>query len=753
MFEFLFKYPASAFAKGDVVLLGRWPVWLLAVILVLGGAVLGWQIWRTRASHAPGISGLKPVGIWLLQTLLLALLILMLWQPALSIATLRPQQNIVAVIVDDSGSMAIADNGKTRLDEARQVLNSGVLKDLEKKFQVRLYRAGAALERITSIDSLTPSETATRLGESLKQVVAESSSLPIGAVVLLSDGAENAGGIDLPTLSEIRRQKIPVHTIGFGREKLAHDIEITDVQVPARTLADARLSALVTFHQNGYAGRHAKLQVKDGNKVLAVQDVTLKDDGTEQSEAIVFNAGPPGARGVQVSLEPQEGEENLNNNSLMRLVGVEASKPRVLYIEGEPKWEYKFIRRAVDQDRTLLMSSMLRTTQNKIYRQGIATPTELEDGFPAKVEELFAYQGLIIGGVEAGYFTPNQQELIRQFVDRRGGGILFLGGRGGLADGGVGGSPLADLLPVTLPNRQNTFRRDPANVELTAAGRDSLLCRIEENPERNVDRWKKLPYLANYQEVGTPKPGAVVLAEMNPGNTRKMPLLVTQNYGRGRVALFATAGSWRWQMTQPLQDQSHEMFWQQMLRWVVAGTAERVIASTPKTVFSDETRIHLRAEVRDKTYLPMSDAKVEARILGPGNLAESVELHPDPATEGVFEADWAAQGPGAYVAEILAKHGEEDAGRDVITFRREDGVAEKFHVQQNRELLEKLSSQTGGRYYKPADVRNLADEISYSEAGITTRETRDLWDMPIVFLLALLFRSGEWLLRRKWGVV
>ena len=101
----------------------------------------------------------------------------------------------------------------------------------------------------------------------------------------------------------------------------------------------------------------------------------------------------------------------------------------------------------------------------------------------------------------------------------------------------------------------------------------------------------------------------------------------------------------------------------------------------------------------------------------------------------------------------MAKRGDDEVGRDVITFRREDGVAENFHLQQNRELLEKLSSQTGGKYYQPDQIGKLSDEISYSEAGITTRETRDLWDMPILFLFALMLRSSEWLLRRKWVVV
>src|SRR5262249_50692418 len=131
----------------------------------------------------------------------------------------------------------------------------------------------------------------------------------------------------------------------------------------------------------------------------------------------------------------------------------------------------------------------------------------------------------------------------------------------------------------------------------------------------------------------------------------------------------------------------------------------------------------------------------------------TVELRPVPLEEGVYAADWTAEKPGSYIAEIIAGREQQEIGRDVLTFRREDGVAENFHTSQNRELLEKLSQQTGGRYYKPDQASKLASEISYSEAGITTRETRDLWDMPAIFLLAVGVRACEWLLRRKWGVV
>ena len=494
--------------------------------------------------------------------------------------------------------------------------------------------------------------------------------------------------------------------------------------------------------------------VKDGGKVLAAHDITFKADGVEQTERILYDAGPVGVKAIEVSIDPLAGEENQRNNKIVKLVNVDKRTARILYMEGEPRWEFKFLRRAVEDDKSIHLATILRTTQNKIYVQddhGDA-PKSIKDGFPSRIDDLFEYDGLILGSVDAPYFTANQQQMMKDFVDRHGGGLLFLGGRDSLSDGGYARSVLNDVLPVKLPDRKNTFIRDPANVELTAQGRDSLITRIEEDPQKNIERWKKLPYLMNFQDAGQPKPGAVVLVDALPTSVGRLPLLTIQNYGRGRSAVFATAGSWRWQMLQPVADKSHEMFYTQLLRWLVNDTPRRLMASTPKQMLNDESQVKLRAEVRDKAFLPAADATVEAHILGEG-VSETVEMRPDALDAGVYSADWTVPKAGSYVVEVTAHRGTEDLGRDVMTFRRDDGLVENFHVEQNRELLQKLSSETGGKYYKPEDAKKLGKDISYSEAGITVRETKDLWDMPAIFLLLLMLRSGEWLLRRKWGVI
>jgi uncharacterized membrane protein len=754
MFELLFKYPASVFSKGTFVFVGGWPVWLLIVVILAAGAGLAILV-RSRATGSVRVAGVRSGVVWLLQTLLASILLLMLWHPALSVATLRPQQNIVAVVVDDSASMATNDATGTRHDAALRVLNSGLVESLQKRFQVRFYRLSDQLARIQKLDQLNASGQSTHIGESLRQVLADASSLPIGAVVLLSDGADNSGGIDLETISEIRRQRIPIHTIGFGREKMAHDIEISEVQVPQRALPDSRLAAQVSFHQNGYAGQNVKIELRDGQKLLASKQVKLRSDASEQTETILFNAGTAGVKTVETSVELMQGEENVRNNKVTRLVNVDKRTGLILYMDGEPQWEFKFLKRAVEDDRNMHVISILRTTQNKIYVQDEHqdAPKNIKDGFPTKVEDLFAFDGLIIGSSEVAYFTPTQLDLIHQFVDRRGGGLLFTGGKDALADGGYKKSVLNDLLPAVLPDRKGTFVRAPADVELTAAGRNSLITRIEEDPDKNVQKWKKLPFLMDFQDVGEPKPGAVVLADALPKQGGRVHLLTIQNFGRGRTAIFATSGSWRWRMLLPLADKSHSIFYTQLLRWLVNDTPRHVTGSTPRQVLADESNVKLRAEVKDRTYLPAGDASVEAHILGPEGIAESIQMQPDPLEQGIYTSDWTIPKAGSYLVEMTAKRGVEELGRDVLTLRREDGVAENFKVEQNRELLEKLASETGGRYYKPEDAHKLGSDISYSEAGITVRETRDLWDMPVVFLLLLMLRSGEWLLRRKWGVI
>jgi len=760
MFQFLFKYPSTVFRKGQFVLLGKWPGWLLVVVIVTAAVGLALLIrWKLR-NATPEVRNWRAWVIWGIQSAFVALVLFLLWQPAILVAELSSQQNIIAVVVDDSRSMGIADSeGKAREAAAVAALEGGVLAGLRQRFQTRLYRLGRELTPSSEPREIAPVEPATRIGDNLKRLATETSDLPVGAIVLLSDGGQNSAGggsgISRDVLQALRNRRLPVHTVGFGKEERAHDVEIEDVSIAASAIAESRISATVTLTQRGYAGKKAKLTVRDGAKEIGEREITLAADGRSQAEPVFFPAGAAGAKSLTFSMQTLPGEENLANNAMTRPILVSDAKRRILYVEGEPRWEYKFIRRAEAEDPTVQLVSMLRTSENKIYRQGINDASELASGFPARPEDLFGYTGIIIGSVDADYFTPLQQELLREYVDRRGGGILFLGGRFSLSDGGWGASSLNDLLPTILPQGKNNFHRNTATVELTAQGLNSPITQLLDDPAKNAQRWKKLTYLADYEDAGAPKPGATVLADLHAGR-RKLPLLITQSYGHGRTAILATGGTWRWQMSEALGDPSHDLFWQQLLRWLVAESPGPVVASMPERLLMDEGRVALKAQVRDKQFQPTTNAHVTAHIIGPQETNAFIDLTPAGSMPGFYEAEWTAEKAGNYLAEVTAEPAggqPQELGRDVVTFQREDGVAENFHTEQNRRLLEQLAFDTGGRYWTPSELKNLPGDVSYSEAGISVRNTKELWDMPMVFLLLLALPTTEWFLRRKWGVI
>src|SRR5690606_5146427 len=199
-------------------------------------------------------------------------------------------------------------------------------------------------------------------------------------------------------------------------------------------LPGSRVSAQVSIRHS--AGGDAELKVYDGDAILAAQTIRLPNRAGVTTSWVDIDVGRPGVRDLRFALDALPRERNVINNQQLRPMEVPEQRRHVLYIEGEPRWEYKFMRRAVGEKSAVRLASLLRTTPNKFYRQGVESADELANGFPADEATLFAYDALIIGSYEAAALTPEQQTMIREFVNRRGGSLLMLGGRRGLADGG-----------------------------------------------------------------------------------------------------------------------------------------------------------------------------------------------------------------------------------------------------------------------------------------------------------------------------
>jgi uncharacterized membrane protein len=745
MFEFLFKYSRATYERAELVFASGWPVWLLVALIAAAAVVVGVSIWYRRA----GMGIVRATVLGALQTALVAGVLVLLWRPALVTQTLRPQENSVAVLLDTSGSMLYGTGDTSRLQQAVDALSRDALPALESQFAVNLFSFDADLFELSSLDKVPPPGPATHIGDALLNVLRGAQSGAIAAVVLVSDGADNSVDYDAAKVAEIASFGVPVHTVGVGEETMPNDLELEDVQLPSVGLAGSTVSAQVSIRHSGAA--LAQLKVYDGDAILASEAIQLPSSAGVTTRWVDIDVGASGVRDLKFALDALPNETNVINNSRLRAMEVPEQRRHILYIEGEPRWEYKFIRRAIDENPAVRVASLLKTTPNKFYRQGIESPDELVNGFPTEELALFRYDGIMIGSFEAAALTPAQHDMIREFVSRRGGTLLMLGGRRGLTDGGWGPTSVAEVLPVRLPELDGpSFIREPAKAMLAPAGANSAMTRLEADDEANKAAWEGLPDLADFETVGDLKPGAETLLEARfMGDTK--PLLVHQRFGQGNVYVLATGGTWRWQMQLPHEDQRHETFWRQFLQAAATTAPQPVTLTSDRVFYGDESTVVLRAEVRDKSYKPASEAAVSLEVSDGMGPPTTVPMTPVAGERGLYEAVYDTTHTGVFRFQAIAKTGDEELGRAQFAVRREDGVIEHYHVQQNRALLERLSAATGGTYFAVDDVSKLPEAVSFSEAGSVERQVLDLWNIPLAFLLLLLLKSAEWLVRLYWG--
>ena len=746
IFRFFFKYPPVAFERGRIALASGWPAWVLLLLMILVVAAVGHYLWRWRAKLPVKTRAV----VWGLQSAVLAILLLLLWRPSLIVSSQVPQQNVVAVLVDDSSSMAMADDGGKRVDQVRETFadNGPLLAQLRQKFQVRLYRFSKDTAKIPSVSNLTATADSTHLQESLSQVYGELRHLSLAGMVVVSDGAENGSLASREMLDDLRARKIPVFALGVGNPEFDRDVQIDDVTMPGAALPGSVIAAGVTIRHRGYLGDKARLQVRDGGEVLKSREISF---GPSEVQTIPLNFVPKtkGLREYTVSISPLEGEAVKENNSRSRLVEVQDRTAKILYLEGEPRYEYKYIRRALDDDKNLRLVSLLKTSESKFYKQGVENPDELGETLPER-KKLFQYEGLIIGSINASFFSAQQQEDIYEFVSRRGGGVLFLGGRYALSDGGYQGTSLTALLPVQLgkPSGTPSLRRVAARFQLTPRGFEEL--QLSEDEALNRKSWEELPPLGNYQVTGEPKPGAVVLADAIAPDGKPYPVLVAQRFGRGRALLFATDGSWRWRMQLESTNRSPETFWRQILHSLVNESPSAVTITSDKPLYLGEDHVRLQARVYDEDFQSVNGAAVVATIYSPDGNSHDIPLRLSPEGAGAFLGEWQAASPGVYRVEAASRVGDKEIGKGASYFQRADGSLESFSAEQNVPFLTRLAEQSGGKYFPLEKASALPEQLTYSPAGVSVPEVRDLWDMPIVLFFLLILKGTEWVLRKRW---
>jgi uncharacterized membrane protein len=763
LFELLFKYRPPVFENGRFAFGAPRPLLVALLVIAAIGLAAAATYARAGTRQAP-LARRDRVVLAALRIAALALLVICLSRPRLLLSEAVPQRNYVGILLDDSRSMQIADvGGAPRSTFVRQAFDSvrgEVQRGLAERFRVRTYRFARDAERVGNVSQLSFAGRETRVGDALDQAREALGSVPLAGLIVVSDGADNARTPLAERLLALRAHGVPVYTVGVGRERFGRDVEVRRVDAPRRALKGSSLVIDVLVAQQGYAGVTVPVIVEDEGRIVGRQDVRLPSGRDAASVRVHVTATDSGARSLTVRVPTQPGEEVTQNNARQALVDVRGGRHKVLYVEGEPRFEVRFLRQAVADDSLLQVVVLQRTAEHKFLRLDVDGAEELAGGFPTTREELFKYTAIVLGSIEASFFTADQLRMLADFVSERGGGLLALGGPRAFAEGGFSDTPLAEALPVTLPAGTARGADDEpvitdVAVSPTPAGRAHPVTQIAGSDSATEARWRTMPPLTSVNTIGSLKPGAVSLLngrvpDGGRGRASDVPVLAVQSYGRGRAAAFIVQDSWLWQMHAdvPIEDQSHEIFWRQLLRWLVSETPGRVSTTLSIDRAAPREPVTVRADVRDARHLGVNDAGVLATIVAPSGAERVVPLSWTVERDGEYLGSFTPEEPGRHEVRVVAGTRADTVVGSAVPLEVAEPQEEFFGAEMRGSLLRRIAGETGGRFYTPDNVRNLAEDIALGGRGVTVVREMDLWDMPAIFLLLVMLLGAEWGYRR-----
>ncbi len=681
-----------------------------------------------------------------LRGVLAALLVLALADPVLVLPAPDAAAGPVAVLLDDSLSMGIADGagGETRAVAAWSRFAPGegpLMVELESRFPVQHLRFAAHPRPAGS----EPPRADGAVSDPLGALLETGAGGGLSGVVLVSDGGQVSGRDAADAIARLRAAGVAVHAVGVGSGRPAPDVSLSVVQAPAVALVGDTLDLRVSVAGAGHGGETVGVTARDGGTLAGEAAVVLPAAGAAAAATVQVRLDEPGLRRIQVHAAPPGRDIVAGNDAAEVVVWVREQPVEVLHFEGEPRFEVKFVRRALTGDPALSLASLVRTGDNRFLRLGARDPRELADGFPDTAETLFRYHVLVLGSVEAAALTEAQLALVEAFVSRRGGSLLLLGGRNALSEGGHGATVLAHLSPVRL-EPPGAFRA-AVTATLTREGRAHPVTRDLEG------RLATLPALAVVNPLRGPKPGARVLLQGDPGpgaGADPLTLLAWHRYGAGRVAVLPARDTWRWRMHAdvPVDDRTHELLWRRLLRWLAREVPDPVGVTVHPAVAAPGQTVTVVARVRGPDFQPLPDARPEAALMTPLGDIHRRPMAARPGADAAHAATFTMAWPGLHPVEITAGEGEAAvAGRGAVLVT---AAGEEFaRAGLDAAFLERIARETGGSYRRLEDAAGIAERVAATLPPGEAWRRVELWNLPVLLLAVLALACAEWWLRRR----
>jgi hypothetical protein len=790
--------PESAdFNEYRWVLMAPWG--RLGVILGVAGAALacalGW--WTSKRARTP-IE--RAAMIALRSAAALAALVLFL-QPAVELRQVAREPNHLAVLVDESQSMGLAEDagGPRRIDRARALLDRSaeIIATWQDRHRVDVFRFAEKLEPATleAVARGAPDGRATNIHRALDQVRARYDGTDLAGVILISDGVATGGfadGVGEGALRDfLRSLDTRVHTVWTGKRGL-RDVAVARVLADEFAFARTVVRVEAIIRATGYERRRVLVTLSGDGQAMRQKWI---DIGPGDSEVpVVFEFTPPrvGKYVYEIATPVAEDEAVAENNRRAFVLRVIRDKIRVLQVAGQPSWDVHALRRMLEENPNVdLISFFILRTQEDFS----TVPNDEMSLIPFPTQELFqqelpSFDLIVMQNFEfAPYGIGAYLENIRSYVEG-GGGLVMLGGALSFSSGGYAGTPVAAALPVELidpfggpfggalggagglfaaPGSGRAGGAGNALIDtgtftpaLTRAGQVHPITALRYEQADNLATWRALPPLEGINLVARARPDAVVLAAHPRLRTRDgepMPVIVAGEYGQGRVLTVATDSLWRWGFVaaaRPGDDGRHYIeLWENAIRWLIQDPELRHLHVESDAVeYAPDTPVRLNVRLLDRAYAPLARGKVRVAVQR-GSDASQAEA----VSDEVIEVDEAGRGrtelsklvPGVYRVTATADiGGREVTAKDIFLVR--DVGAELDRPAAEDALLRQIAEITGGTYLGPADA--LPRDLPLAEPRIVRVDRRadvELWSRPLLFFLALLFLGAEWGLRQRSG--
>jgi uncharacterized membrane protein len=783
--------PALVFA--EIIIEGReWIPWAAGLTLL----ALGMIVWAyVQANYALGtrfVAGLlKLCGFVLLALLLI--------EPKVSGTRPKLGINKFLVVADNSKSLQLADghSRRSRGEAMKRELagNSSWLTRMAQDFDVRRYAFDASLVPLKDFSELPLDGEASAMNTSLAALAQRFQGQPIAGILLFTDG----NATDLGDEAADYKDLPPVYPVALGDAGDQLDVSVARMSVTQTNFEASPVTIAAEIEGQGVAGKKVALRVLDETGKELEKRVLPAPGGDEPlAQRFLIKPERPGISfyTVQAALEGEEAaregrtaEATLANNRRLATVDRGGGPYRILYVGGRANWEFKFLRRALDEDDELELVGLVRIAKQEpkftflgrsgertnplfrgfsnqsdetaeqydepvLIRLGTEDKEELRNGFPQDADAMFRYHAVIIDDMEASFFKQDQLSLLVQFVSRRGGGLLMLGGKESFAEGGYARTPVGDMLPVYLERDLAGTPRDEFRLKLTREGWLQPWVRLRANEQDETKRLATMPVFKTANRIDSIKPGASVLADVEDAAGGVRPALVVQPFGRGRVAALTIADMWRWQLKrEDHKENDLDKAWRQAVRWLVADVPQPVEIETRRAAQSAGQGVQIVVRCRDKQFEPLDNAEVKLKVHTPDKREIELVAESSDAGPGLYQASFAARAAGPYRATVSVSAADgSPVGERETGWSLEPETEEFRTLAVNRPLLERIAKESGGEVLELNGLDSFVASLPNRKIPQTETWTYPLWHQWQVFSLALACLIGEWGLRRWRGL-